>query len=102
VEKNRDQKAAPKFGVGDEVAYALGRGMRYGQVVRILGAGDTAQIEIEFEDGAREVHKMKDRALSLLRRASGASARDEETQDRRKVSDPDIERARRSDQRRRW
>jgi hypothetical protein len=101
VDKNKQPTANTRFGVGDEVAYALGRGMRYGLVTRILGAGDTATVEIEFEDGGREVHKMRDRALSLLRRASGASARDEELKDRRKVSDPEIERARRSEQRRR-
>jgi hypothetical protein len=76
--------------------------MRYGQVVRVIGSGDTASVEIDFEDGAREVHKMKDRALSLVRRASGQSERDEETKDRRRVSDPEIERARRADQKRRW
>src|SRR5262249_54706067 len=78
VDKNRQQPSSQRFGVGDEVAYALGRGMRYGRVVRVLGAGDTATVEIEFEDGGREVHKMRDRALSLLRRATGESARDEE------------------------
>jgi hypothetical protein len=61
-----------------------------------------AQIEIAFEDGGKEVHKTRDRALSLLRRASGVSARDEELTDRRRVSDPDIEAARRGDQKRRW
>ena len=90
------------FGVGDEVAYALGRGMRYGTVVRVIGAGDQASIEVEFEDGGREVHRMRDRALSLLRRATGASARDEETGDRKKLRDFDVDAVRRSDQRRRW
>lgn len=100
--EKKNEQSATRFGVGDEVAYALGRGMRYGTIVRVLGTGDATSVEIEFEDGAREVHKMRDRALSLLRRASGQSARDEELTDRRKVSDPEIERARRSDQRRRW
>lgn len=90
------------YGVGDEVAYALGKGMRYGSVVRVIGEGDQATVEISFEDGGREVHKAKDRALSLLRRASGMSARDEEVKDRRKISDPDVESVRKSDQRRRW
>jgi hypothetical protein len=101
VDKNRQQTASSRFGVGDEVAYALGRGMRYGQVVRVLGAGETSTVEIEFEDGGREVHKMRDRALSLLRRASGESARDEELRDRRRVTDPEVERLRKSEQRRR-
>lgn len=89
------------FGVNDEVAYA-GRTMRYGRVARVLGSGDAAQIEIEFEDGSREVHKMRDKALSLLRRASGASAVDEGASDRGRLRDPDIESVRKSDQRRRW
>jgi hypothetical protein len=101
VDKNRQQPSSPRFGVDDEVAYALGRGMRYGRVVRVLGTGDTSTVEIEFEDGGREVHKMRDRALSLLRRATGESARDEELRDRRRVSDPEIERLRKSEQRRR-
>ena len=96
------KKQPPQFGVGDEVAYAMGRGMRYGTVVRLVGTGEMAQIEIAFEDGGKEVHKVRDRALSLLRRASGASARDEELKDRRRVSDPDIEAAWRGDQKRRW
>ena len=90
------------FGVGDEVAYALGRGLRYGTVIRIIGAGDQASVEIEFEDGGREVHKSRDRALSLLRRAAGQSARDEETSDRKKLRDFDVDAVRKSEQRRRW
>jgi len=90
------------FGVGDEVAYALGKGLRYGTVVRLVGGGDQASVEIEFEDGGREVHRSRDRALSLLRRASGASARDEETANRTKLKDFDVEAVRKSDQRRRW
>jgi len=75
--------------------------MRYGTVHRIIGTGDQASIEIEFEDGGREVHRMRDRALSLLRRASGASVRDEETADRQRLKDFDVEAVRKSDQRRR-
>ena len=103
MQQNKNQSSRQiAFGVGDEVAYALGRGMRYGTVVRIIGAGDQAPIEIEFEDGGREVHRMRDRALSLLRRATGVSARDEETADRKKLRDFDVDAVRRSDQRRRW
>jgi hypothetical protein len=100
VQQNRNQGRQVTFGVGDEVAYALGRGLRYGTVVRLIGAGDQASVEIEFEDGGKEVHKMRDRALSLLRRATGASARDEETSDRTKLRDFDIDAVRKSDQRR--
>jgi len=90
------------YGPGDEVAYALGKGLRYGTVLRLIGTGDLAQVEIEFEDGGKEVHKMRDRALSLLRRASGASARDEELANRNKLRDYDVEAIRKSDQRRRF
>lgn len=92
----------PVFGPGDDVAYAMGKGMRYGSVVRVIGAGDQAAVEIEFEDGSREVHRVRDRALSLLRRASGRTEREEELGDRQKLRDPDIDAVRRSDQRRRW
>ena len=91
----------PHFNVGDEVAYAMGKGMRYGSVVRVIGP-DKSAIEIEFEDGGREVHKTRDRALSLLRRATGVSERDEELGDRKKVRDFDVDVVRRADQRRRW
>ena len=102
MQNNRNpQQRAQVYGAGDEVAYA-GRTMRYGRVVRVLGAGDTAQIEIEFEDGGREVHKMRDKALSLLRRSSGASAAQEDVKDRGRLRDPDVEAVRKSDQRRRW
>ncbi len=100
--RNQGGPRTQTYGVGDEVAYALGKGLRYGTVHRLIGAGDTAQVEIEFEDGGREVHKMRDRALSLLRRASGVSARDEETADRQRLKDFDVEAVRRSDQRKRW
>lgn len=100
--RNQGNRQPITYGIGDEVAYALGKGLRYGTVVRLIGAGDQASVEIEFEDGGREVHRARDRALSLLRRASGASARDEETSDRAKLKDFDVEAVRRSDQRRRW
>lgn len=103
MEQNKS-KGGRQFtlGVGDEVAYALGRGLRYGSVLRVIGTGDQASVEIEFEDGGREIHRMRDRALSLLRRASGASARDEETADRKRLRDFDVDAVRKSDQRRRW
>jgi hypothetical protein len=104
VPQNRNQGNRPplSYGIGDEVAYALGKGLRYGTVVRLIGTGDQASVEIEFEDGGREIHRARDRALSLLRRASGVSARDEEIADRAKLKDFDVEAVRRSDQRRRW
>ena len=100
--RNQGNRQPIVYGIGDGVAYALGKGLRYGTVVRLIGTGDQASVEIEFEDGGREVHRARDRALSLLRRASGASARDEEIADRSKLKDFDVEAVRRSDQRRRW
>lgn len=99
--KQTDKPKGPVFGVGDEVAYALGKGLRYGSVIRLIGSGESAQVEIQFEDGGREVHKMRDRALSLLRRASGASAHDEAREQRDRLRDYGIDEVRRSDQRRR-
>jgi hypothetical protein len=87
------------FRVGDEISYAAPSGMMYGEVVRLLGSGDSAAIEIEWEDGRKEIKPVRDRAVALLRRASGASEVEEKHADRRRLSDPDIERVRRSDQR---
>lgn len=89
------------FRTGDEISYAGGSGMMYGTVARVLGAGESAAIEIEWEDGRKEIKPVKDRALALLRRASGASEIEEKHSDRRRLSDPDIESVRRSDQRKR-
>src|SRR5215510_10804337 len=89
------------FKAGDEVSYAIPSGMLYGTVTRLLGTGDSAAIEIEFEDGRKEVRKVKDRALNLLRRASGASEEEERHADRERLRDPDIQRLFRSEQRRR-
>jgi hypothetical protein len=90
------------FRVGDEISYAAGSGMMYGEVTRVLGSGESAAIEIEWEDGRKEIKPVKDRALALLRRASGASEVEERHADRSKLKDFDIESVRRSDQRKRW
>ncbi len=92
---------ANDFRAGDEISYALASGVQYGTVTRVLGTGDTASIEIEFEDGRKEVKKANDRALALLRRASGRSELEEQNRDRSRLRDPDIERIRRSEQRKR-
>ena len=89
------------FRVGDEISYAGGSGMMYGEVTRVLGSGESAAIEIEWEDGRKEIKPVKDRGLALLRRASGASEIEEKHADRRRLADPDIESVRRSEQRRR-
>jgi hypothetical protein len=89
------------YKTGDEVSYAMPSGMLYGTVTRLLGAGDSAAIEIEFEGGRKEIKKVKDRALNLLRRASGLSEEEERHPHRERLRDLDIERIRRSDQRRR-
>lgn len=89
------------FRVGDEISYAGGSGMMYGEVTRLLGSGESAAIEIEWEDGRKEIKPVKDRALALLRRASGASEVEERHADRSRLKDFDIESVRRSDQRKR-
>jgi hypothetical protein len=90
------------FKPGDEVSYAMPSGVLYGTISRVLGAGDAAAIEIEFEDGRKEVKKVKDRALSLLKRASGRSEEEERHRDRDRLRDPDIQRVFRSEQKKRW
>jgi hypothetical protein len=87
------------YRVGDEVSYALPSGMLYGTVVKVLGSGDA--VELEFEGGRKEIKKSGDRALSLLRRASGLSEADERGAGRPRVHDPEVERIRRSEQRKR-
>jgi len=89
------------FRAGDEISYAAPSGMMYGSVMRVLGSGESAAIEIEWEDGRKEIKPVKDRALALLRRASGVSEVEEKHSDRQRLSDVDIESVRRSDQRRR-
>lgn len=90
-----------EFHVGDEVGYAMPAGMAYGSITRVLGSGATAAVEIEFEDGRKEIKKTGDRALTLLRRATGTSEIDEQHPDRQRLRDPDVERVRRSEQRKR-
>ncbi|HYX43005.1 MAG TPA: hypothetical protein VE821_14965 [Pyrinomonadaceae bacterium] len=89
------------FHAGDEISYAAPAGMMYGEVTRVIGAGESAAIEIEWEDGRKEIKPVKDRALALLRRASGISEVEEKHADRRRLADSDIESVRRSDQRKR-
>jgi hypothetical protein len=88
------------YGVGDEVSYVFGSGIVYGEVTRLLEGG--AAIEIQFEDGRREIKKSRDGALRLLRRASGASELEEQRSDRSRARDYEIDEVRRGDQRRRW
>ena len=96
---NKDRQST--YNVGDEVAYAQPHGMAYGTVSKVVERGDSGAIEIEFEDGRKEIKKTKDRGLSLVRRASGASVSDESRGDRERPPDLDVERIRRSEQRRR-
>jgi hypothetical protein len=96
------KKTQTDFRPGDEVSYAMPSGMLYGTVTRLLGAGEGAAVEIEFEDGRKEVKKVRDRSLNLLKRASGASEEEERHKDRERLRDPDIERIRRGEQRKRW
>lgn len=90
------------FKVGDEVSYAMPSGILYGEIVRVIGAGETGAVEIQFEDGRKETKPVKDRALNLLKRASGSSEAEERQKDRTRLRDYDIDAVRRSDQRKRW
>ncbi|MBX3277002.1 MAG: hypothetical protein KF868_03255 [Acidobacteria bacterium] len=95
---NQQNPAAP-FGIGDEISYAFGSGMAYGEVVRLLEGGNA--VEIQFEDGRREIKRSKDRSLRLLRRASGRSEIEEKHSDRTRSRDREIDEVRRSDVKRR-
>ncbi len=87
------------FSVGDEISYAFGNGMAYGEVLRVLEGGQA--IEIQFEDGRREIKKARDGALRMLRRATGASELEEAHRDRERTRDTDVADVMRSDIRRR-
>ncbi len=83
---------APVYEVGDEISYATTNGIRYGSVTRLLPDA----IEIQFEDGRKEIHKTRDRAMRLLRRSHPSS------DDRPKPTIREIEEVRRSEVRRRF
>jgi hypothetical protein len=84
-------KPQREYKVGDEISYALATSIRYGTVVRVTGE----MVEIEFEDGQKEMKKVRDSRLRLLRRRS-------EADDRSRPVDREVEEVRRSDTRRRW
>jgi len=83
-----------EFHVGDEVMYAGTSHIRYGTVVRLLGEGYAQLVEIEFEDGKKEMKKARDRTLRLLRRKVQESPRPE-------YRDREAEEVRRSEVRKR-
>ena len=85
------------FKKGDEVSYSMPAGVHYGSVIRVLGTDESAAVEIEFEDGRKEIKRVNDRALSLLRRASGISEEEERHADRDPLRDMDIQRVYRSE-----
>jgi exosome complex RNA-binding protein Csl4 len=86
------------YGVGDEISYAFGSGIVYGEVVRVLEAG--AAIEILFEDGRKEIKKSRDGALHLVRRVSGKSETEELHSDRSRLRDQSVSEVIRSEKRR--
>lgn len=90
------------YRLDDEVAYAMPSGILYGTVTKVIGEGESSAVEIEFEDGRKEIKKVRDRALSLLRRATGKSEEEERHSDRERLRDPEIDRLIRSEQRKRW
>ncbi len=93
-----NKSKSTNYGVGDEISYAFGSGIVYGEVVRLLEAG--AAVEILFEDGRREIKKSRDGALHLIRRASGQSEVEEQHADRGRVRDYNISEVIRSEKRR--
>jgi hypothetical protein len=94
--------ASAPYRVGDEISFASPHGMLYGTIRRVIADADAVAVEIEFEDGHREIKKARDRALGLLRRASGKSEVQErqEGQGRRMLRDYDVDEVRRLEQRR--
>ena len=90
-----NKKPTTNYLVGDEISYATGSGMHYGEIARLLEGGQA--IEILFEDGRREIKKARDGSVRLLRRASGASELEEKNQDRRRGFDQEIRDVMKSD-----
>lgn len=89
------------YRIGDEISFAGGQGMLYGTVTKVIQDPASPAIEIEFEDGHKETKKIRDRALRLLRRASGKSEMDESRRrDNKQIRDYDVEAVRLSEQRR--
>lgn len=95
---SNNKKPTSNYQVGDEISYATGSGMHYGEVVRLLEGGQA--IEILFEDGRREVKKARDGSVRLLRRASGDSELDEQNRGRGRAWDDEIREVMRRDIRR--
>ncbi|MEW6127431.1 MAG: hypothetical protein AB1757_10360 [Acidobacteriota bacterium] len=91
-----------KYRIGDEISYAQGSGVLYGEIVRLIGEGESGAVEIQFENGRKEIKPIKDKALHLLRRASGASEEEERNKNRSRLRDYDIDEVIRSERRRRW
>jgi hypothetical protein len=89
------KKPPTEYRIGDEVSYATGSGMSYGEIVRLLEGGQA--IEILLEDGRREIKKSRDGAVRLLRRASGASELQEANRDRSRGIDTEIRDVMKSD-----
>ena len=95
----QNKAAQIRYNIGDEVSFARGSGMAYGEISRLLEGG--AAVEILFEDGHREIKRSNDRGVRLLRRASGASEMDERQANRHLSRDREIDEVRRSDVRKR-
>jgi len=87
---NKSKFKPREYKVGDEISYALAAGIRYGTIVRVLGD----VVEIEYEDGKKEMKKAADGRLRLLRRRSEEDAR-------RRYYSEDVQEVRRSEIRRR-
>jgi hypothetical protein len=98
--KPQDKPAGTEYQVGDEISYASAQGMLYGTVIKIIKDPSSPAVEVQFEDGRKEIKKSRDRAMRLLRRATGKSELDEQRGERKKLKDYDIEEVRRSEQRR--
>ncbi|MEW6730494.1 MAG: hypothetical protein AB1489_04055 [Acidobacteriota bacterium] len=92
--------AGTDYNVGDEISYATAHGMDYGTIVKVINDPSAPAVEVQFEDGRKEVKKTRDRAMRLLRRATGKSELEEQRGDRGRLRDYDIEEVRRSEQRR--
>lgn len=96
----KDDKTRFEYRVGDEVSYAGAHGMTYGEIARVVTPGPDGAVEIQWEDGRREVKKTRDKSIRLLRRASGRSEADEQRGEKRRSFDSEIAEVRKSDIRR--
>jgi hypothetical protein len=82
------------YALNDEVSCATPHGMLYGTIVRIVSPGSNGAVEVQYEDGRKEIRKVTDHAMRVLKSASQPK-REQHREDIDEVRRGDIKRFRR-------